>query len=229
MGTLHICNGKELRRYGSKNIARVCPCDIKDQENFIYTDGSLNKGTGQGGYGVYSHGLNIQMKNPCTYWEHQNNILRLESKAILEAVKHVKEKYKTHDRFDIFTDSENVLTHLQLLLDGEEPSLDDDNDGLGQRILDEINDKNWPVQVHMHKVKAHAGVPGNETADKFAKEAASRALKAGWGLGCGRGRGRDRDNHDDEWLRNLLKSQLISYLKVMWLLEDMQKQPVHCK
>lgn len=196
MGKLHICNGKKLRMYGSKNCDSVCQCDIKDKENIIYTDGSLFKNTGQGGYSVYSPGLNIKMANPSNYREHKNNVLRLESKAILEAVKLVKEKHKTRDRFDIFTDSEHALTHLQLLQDGEEPLFTDDNDGLGKRILMEINNKNWPAQVHLHKVKAHSGVHGNETADNFARGAAKNAPKARWNWGLPWGQG--RDNRDDE-------------------------------
>jgi len=171
-----ICKGKELLKYGSKNSSS-CDCVKGQDPNNIYTDGSLDKQTGQGGYGVYSPGLNIHMAKPYPYEKHKNNILRLESKAILEAVSDVKKNHKTRDRVDIFTDSEHALTHLQVLQNGERPLPSDDNNGLGERILKEINDDNWSTKVHMHKVKAHSGVEGNEIADCYARAGAKRAKK----------------------------------------------------
>lgn len=119
----------------------------------------------------------IQIAKPCPYAEHKNNVLRLESKAILEAVTHVKKNHKTLDRIDIFSDSEHALTQLQLLQNGEKLLPSDDNGGLGERILKEINVNDWCTKVHMHKVKAHSGVKGNKIADSFAKAGAKEATR----------------------------------------------------
>lgn len=176
MGFLDICKGFELLKYGSKNSSSGCECVNKEDEGGnIYTDGSLNPRTGQAGYGVYSPRLGIKTSKAYPYSQHKNNILRVESKAILEAVTDVKKNHKTRDRVDIFSDSENALTHLQVLKNGERPLPGDNNNWLGDRILSEVNKDDWKTEVHLHKVKAHSNNPGNDTADRLAKSGARTA------------------------------------------------------
>ena len=94
MGFLYICKGKELLKYGSKNFKNTCNCVSKNDPNSIYIDRSLNPNTCQGGCGVYSEGLKISMVKSCLYAVHNNNILVLELKAILESVIYVKKNHK---------------------------------------------------------------------------------------------------------------------------------------
>ena len=122
MGFLYICKGKELLKYGSKFFKNICNCVSKNDPNSIYIDGSLNANIGQGRCGVYSKGLKISMAKSCLYAVHNNNILVLELKAILESVIYVKKNNKVR-LVDIFSDSEDALTQLQVLLNGQNPLL----------------------------------------------------------------------------------------------------------
>ena len=126
---------------------------------------------GQGGYGVYSEALKICMAKSWLYAEHKNNILLLELKAILDAVIHLKNN-KVAAKVHIFSNSEHALTLFQSLENGETgfPSVGEKL--LGELILKEIKTENWGIEVHMHKVKAHSGISGNEKADMLAKQGA---------------------------------------------------------
>ena len=54
------------------------------------------------------------------YAVHNNNILVLELKAILESVIYVKKNHKVR-RVDIFSDGEDALTQLRVLFNWPEP------------------------------------------------------------------------------------------------------------
>ena len=60
------------------------------------------------------------MVKSCLYAVHNNNILVLKLKALLESVIYVKKNHKVR-RVDIFSDSEDALTQLQVLLNGKNP------------------------------------------------------------------------------------------------------------
>lgn len=176
MGFLEICKGHKLVRYGSRQNGCGCECVNSKDPNFIYTDGSLYKKTGQGGYGIYSSGLNMNFTNYYDYQQHRNIVARIELKAILEAVKHVKLHHQSRRRIDIFTDCEFALVHLVNLIDGKEGPQVYNN--LGTAILREIKDDHgWLVNVVLHKVKAHSGIEGNQVADQYAKMGAKKAPK----------------------------------------------------
>ena len=85
------------------------------------------------------------MSKPCRYVEHKKNVVSLQSKAILKAIKHVKKNHKTRDQVYMFHDSEHALTQLQLMLNGEKSLHDYEKNGLGGRILKELYgvEKRW--------------------------------------------------------------------------------------
>ena len=174
MGFVSICQGNEMLRYGSKNLSEICECVNKNDPNSIFTDGSLFRKMGQGGYGVYSEALKICMAKSWLYAEHKNNILLLELKAILDAVIHLKNN-KVAAKVHIFSDSEHALTLFQSLENGEIGLLSVDEIMLGELILKEIKTENLGIEVHMHKVKAHSGISGNEKANMLAKKVARDA------------------------------------------------------
>ena len=60
------------------------------------------------------------MAKSCLYAVHNNNILVLKLKALLESVIYVKKNHKVR-RVDIFSDGEDALTQLQVLLNGQNP------------------------------------------------------------------------------------------------------------
>ena len=70
------------------------------------------------------------------------------------------------------------MTQLQVLLNGQNP-LPGDNSAkyFSEKIIKEIKKEDWLIEVHMHKVKAHLGVSGNENVDSFSKAGAMKAPK----------------------------------------------------
>ena len=109
MGCLHICKGKELLKYATKNFKNTCNCVSKNDPNSVYKNGSLNVNTSQGGCRVYSEGLKVSMAKSCLYAVHNNNILVLELKDILDSVIYVEKNHKVR-RVDTFSNSEDALT-----------------------------------------------------------------------------------------------------------------------
>ena len=68
-------------------------------------------------------------------------------------------------------------THsYKVILNGQNP-LPGDNSAkyFAEKIIKEIKKEDWLIEVHMHKVKAHSRVRGNENADSFAKAGAMKA------------------------------------------------------
>ena len=104
MGFLYICKGKELLKYGSKNFKNTCNCVSKNDPHSVYTDGSLNANISQCRCRAYSEELKISMAKSCLYAVHNNNILVLELKAILESIIYVKKNHKV-GLVDIFSNS----------------------------------------------------------------------------------------------------------------------------
>ena len=68
------------------------------------------------------------------------------------------------------------MTQLQVLLNGQNPLLGDNcAKYFAEKIIKEIKKEDWLTEVHMHKVKAHSGVLGNENVNSFAKAGAMKA------------------------------------------------------
>ena len=77
------------------------------------------------------------------YAVHQNNIILLELKAILESVIYVKKNHKVH-WVDIFLDNDDALTELQVLLNGENPLPSNNNaKDYVEKIIKEIKWEDW--------------------------------------------------------------------------------------
>lgn len=123
----------------------------------IYTDGS--KSTKGVGCAMVTGDVVISRKLPPTC-----SIFTAEIYAVLESMKYIFRIGKAGEHFTVYSDSSSSLSSLKQLLPAH-------------HLVQEIQD--WLVLLHSRKrinvsfcwVPAHAGVEGNERADKAAKEA----------------------------------------------------------
>ena len=107
------------------------------------------------------------MAKSCLYAVHNNNILVLELKAILEFVIYVKKNHKVR-WVDIFSDIEDALSEFQFLLNDHNPLPSENNAKyFAEKIIKEIKREEWSIEMHMHKVKAHSRISGNQNVDNF--------------------------------------------------------------
>ena len=129
----------------------------------IFTDGTkTEKGVGAGVVffesGLHINNIQSRLNKSCT-----NN--QAEQLAILTALKHTKKMQTTEKTVTIYTDSPITLDSLRN---------SNTHTFLIEEIWKQINKMttaNWKIKLRW--VKAHAGVRGNELADKLAKDAAA--------------------------------------------------------
>ena len=153
----------EDQHTGNKAIVEqiVRKLDSYNINTTIYTDGSCDSGISDGGSaviittGTARNPVEIERimkkgsKFTCSYEE--------EKRAMIEAVKWMQENQK-HDDTIICSDSLSLLTAI------------DCNSTDTQEIRDRLNTLNGKTLIHW--VPSHINIPGNELADKAAKEAA---------------------------------------------------------
>ena len=125
-----------------------------------YTDGSAEKAVRNGGSGIY---IKFPYKPPTSLSfpvGKQSSNYRAELQALIKATQHLIETREQDRSIVILTDS---LSALQALSSGStESSLKQLQDN--SRILSQKNN------VVFQWIPAHVGIPGNEAADKLAKE-----------------------------------------------------------
>ena len=140
------------------NIARSHCEDLYPQEAWVhaYTDGSATKAVRDGGAGVfirYPNGETITRSTPTgTYCSNY----KAEVQALTLAAEMVKES--DYQQVVFLTDARSVL---EALAEGKERGL-----------RDRLHDLAETHRVALQWIPAHCGIPGNETADKLAKEGA---------------------------------------------------------
>ncbi|UYV81533.1 hypothetical protein LAZ67_20001464 [Cordylochernes scorpioides] len=127
----------------------------------IYTDGSLVE-NGSSGSGVLilkdSMEIKRRIKNPKNL-----SVFRSELTAILQALKLV-EKNETKNII-IYTDSKAAIFAIKNCYYSQ--------DRLLKNIAAEINKLNKNTKISLQWIPSHVGVPGNEEADRLAKEGAA--------------------------------------------------------
>ncbi|UYV63535.1 hypothetical protein LAZ67_2004564 [Cordylochernes scorpioides] len=127
----------------------------------IYTDGSLVE-NGSSGSGVLilkdSMEIKRRIKNPKNL-----SVFRSELTAILQALKLV-EKNETNNII-IYTDSKVAIFAIKNCYYSQ--------DRLLKNIAAEINKLNKNTKIGLQWIPSHVGVPGNEEADRLAKEGAA--------------------------------------------------------
>jgi ribonuclease HI len=134
----------------------------------LYTDGACRGNPGPGGWGVFMQ-----------YGEHRKELLgydqnttnnRMELLAAIEGLRALKRPCQV----DLHTDSKYVMQGITQWLEGwkrngwktaaRKPVKNED-------LWRELERQNGRHQVQWHWVKGHAGIDGNEIADRLANEA----------------------------------------------------------
>jgi ribonuclease HI len=135
-----------------------------------YTDGACSGNPGPGGWGVLLiGGAQQEHRKQLCGGEHGTTNNRMELMAVIQALEHLKQMCS----IDIYTDSQYVQKGLTEWLKGwkargwrtadKKPVKNEDL----WRRLDTASQKH---NLRLHWVKGHAGDPGNEAADKLARQ-----------------------------------------------------------
>jgi ribonuclease HI len=134
----------------------------------FWTDGSRQDDKSVGAAVVWLDGENGTYQSRGTYLGRNKEIGDAELFALGEAVKHAARHPEDARDITVFTDSQATLTRIQ-----------DDNEGPGQALARRIIA--WEKEVfesgrtiEYRWCPGHAGVPGNEEADRVAKAAAAK-------------------------------------------------------
>ena len=134
---------------------------IKPTDWQLWSDGSEDKLTGNGGAGGYIKGNNGNMKWFHALVSQENNYAELiaiyKNLLLLDILKEMKPETQ-NNRVIIFTDSQNAMNWI---LNGSTRSM---YPSLTKKVRDLVHKHNAIIV----KVKGHAGIPGNEAADKMA-------------------------------------------------------------
>jgi ribonuclease HI len=117
-------------------------------------------------YSIYNKDKNIKIAQRLLGLQ---NILRAELTAIHDTIKlTLRDTKSTY----IFTDSLNSIYLINTQLKHPTSQNNHPNKLLLQEIIKHINNK--LSTLHIHKVKAHKGIQGNEEANKLAKQGAEK-------------------------------------------------------
>ena len=128
----------------------------------VYTDGSADRAVQNGGAGVYIQYTNGETeKNSSATGTYSTNF-RAETEAIRTAVSCLLKNSNTSGNIVLLSDALSVLQALS----SKDTDLLDLSDSLDLLTQSHVVVLQW--------IPAHCGVPGNETADKLAKEGAGK-------------------------------------------------------
>lgn len=136
----------------------------------VYTDGSSFNNPGPGGYGVVLR-LGKQLTTLSKGFKLTTNN-RMEIMAVIVALQTIGEGKKV----EIYTDSEYTINAITKWIFGWKKNnwIKQDGTSVTNRdLIEQLDELVRANKVTFIKVKAHAGVPDNELADKLAKEGAS--------------------------------------------------------
>jgi len=129
----------------------------------IFTDGSRSERGVGSGVSIYKSGESIntiqrRLSKKCT-----NN--QAEQFPILTALEYIEKTQTTDERVTIYTDSQTTL---------DKPQNSNIHTHIVEKIrrkITEMEEREWKISLCW--VKAHAGIRGNELADRLAKKAAT--------------------------------------------------------
>ena len=151
------------------------PCThqaLPPQGHQIYTDGSqitLKDGSTATGAGIHNATTqsNRRVDPGGVGSTHTNN--RAELSAILVALESVPQT----EEVTIYTDSLCSLQNIQKQLNSPNRLRESNHRALLHKVVEVLGERALAgTHTHLFKVRAHTGIPGNEVADRLAKEAA---------------------------------------------------------
>ena len=143
------------------NVTRAHCEDLYPQEAWIqaFTDGSATKAVSDGGAGVYIKFPDGTTVTRSTSTGMHCSNYKAEVKALILAVEMIKDNSWRECRQVVF--QTDALSVLEALVKGGE-----------RELAESLNTLAETHRVALQWIPAHCGIPGNETADKLAKEGA---------------------------------------------------------
>ena len=138
----------------------------------IYTDGGCSPNPGPGGWGVYIEDKELEIFG--SYESTTNN--QMELMAVIEALKHIQEEKWMNEPLCMYVDSTYVLNGIKSWLSKWKQNnwMTTSRKPVSNQLLWKELDlliRQYPSQIEWKWVKGHAGIKGNEIADKLVKEA----------------------------------------------------------
>lgn len=163
----HTIPGIHNKTDHSETELRITTLEYLDTEypsekwNYVYTDGSAEDATRNGGSGIfirYTDGQYTKMSIPTGQL---STNYRSEVQALLEASKIINNLSPSNKNYVFLTDCTSSLQALQR----------ENKDILEQNTVERLNNLCRQNQIILQWIPSHCGILGNEVADKLAKDA----------------------------------------------------------
>ena len=155
------------------SIKPMQPNNINLSENDFYTDDSCVPNPGRGAYGWFTPNFEGTERKQISHYKYPTTITSCELMAILDTSSNIKTTHPSSSKINIFTDCQAALQYLSFKAFPKYNNIKLIVQAIF-KLFTMIQKVQPKLKIHMHKVKSHSNITGNNIIDNLVRNTANQ-------------------------------------------------------